>query len=80
MKRVLRIGLPAGIQSIMYNISNMIIQAKINGYGTDAAAAWAAFGKLDAVFWLIIRLDFLFFWSTKRVHTFQTFLQFIRVM
>lgn len=54
MKRVLRIGLPAGVQSVMYNISNMIIQAKINGYGTDAAAAWAAFGKLDAVFWLII--------------------------
>ena len=36
--------------------------------------------QIMAVFQLIIRSDFLFFWSTKRVHTFQTFLQFIRVM
>lgn len=54
MRRVMTIGLPAGIQSIMYNISNMIIQAKVNGFGTDAAAAWAAYGKLDAIFWMII--------------------------
>ncbi len=54
MKRVMTIGLPAGIQSIMYNISNMIIQAKVNGFGTNAAAAWAAYGKLDAIFWMII--------------------------
>lgn len=54
MRRVMTIGLPAGIQSIMYNISNMIIQAKVNGFGTDTAAAWAAYGKLDAIFWMII--------------------------
>lgn len=54
LKRMMAIGLPAGIQSIMYNISNMIIQARVNSFGTNTAAAWAAYGKLDAVFWMIV--------------------------
>ncbi len=54
LNKILVIGLPAGIQSIMYNISNMIIQTRVNSLGTNSAAAWAAYGKLDAVFWMII--------------------------
>jgi len=49
----LRIGFPGGIQSCMYSLSNIIIQAAINNFGTDTAAAWAAWGKLDAVFWAV---------------------------
>ena len=37
----------------MYSITNIIIQAAINGFGTDTAAAWASFGKLDALFWTV---------------------------
>lgn len=48
-----RIGLPGGIQSCAYGITNILIQAVINGFGTDTAAAWAAFGKVDAIFWTI---------------------------
>lgn len=54
LKNMLYIGLPSAIQSIMYNVSNMIIQTKINSFGTDTAAAYAAYGKLDFVFWMII--------------------------
>ena len=54
LQKTIAIGLPAGIQSTMYTISNLIIQANINGFGTDAAAAWAAYGKLDSFFWMII--------------------------
>ncbi len=54
LRRMLQIGLPGGIQSVMYNISNMIIQTKVNRFGTDSAAAWAAYNKLDSVFWMII--------------------------
>lgn len=50
----MRIGIPAGIQSIMYTISNLIIQTNINSFGTDTAAAWSAYGKIDAIFWMII--------------------------
>lgn len=54
LKNTLRIGLPTGIQSILYTISNLIIQANVNAFGTATAAAWAAYEKLDAVFWMAI--------------------------
>lgn len=53
-KSIIRIGLPTGLQSIMYTISNLIIQTKINGFGTDTIAANAAWGKIDAIFWMTI--------------------------
>lgn len=49
----LRIGIPGGIQSLMYGLTNVIIQTSINQFGTDTAAAWAAFGKVDAIFWAV---------------------------
>ena len=54
LRQMLMIGFPAGIQSIMYTISNLIIQAAINQYGTDTAAAWAGWSKLDQIFWMFI--------------------------
>lgn len=53
LRSELRIGFPSGLQSCMYGITNIIIQAAVNGFGTDPAAAWAAYGKLDAIFWTI---------------------------
>ncbi len=53
LKAQLKIGLPGGFQSVMYNISNIIIQSALNDFGTDTAAAWAAYGKLDALYWMI---------------------------
>ena len=50
---IVTIGLPSGIQSIMYNISNMIIQTSLNSLGTDTMAAYTAFGKIDAIYWMI---------------------------
>lgn len=52
LNRVITIGLPAGLQSVMYSISNIIIQSNINSFGTDTIAAWAAYGKIDALFWM----------------------------
>ncbi len=54
LKRTLYIGFPAGVQSTMYSISNLLLQSSINSFGTDSAAAWAAYGKLDSVYWMII--------------------------
>lgn len=53
LKREIRIGLPSAIQTCIYNISNIIIQAAVNGFGTDTAAAWGAYGKMDAIFWSV---------------------------
>jgi len=49
----LRIGMPSGLQAAMYGVTNMVIQAAVNGFGTDTVAAWAAYGKLDAAFWAV---------------------------
>ena len=50
---IVRIGLPAGIQTNMYTISNMVLQSCINSFGTVTVAAWTAFGKVDSFYWLI---------------------------
>ena len=49
----LKMGLPAGFESILFAITNIAIQSAINTFGTDTTAAWSAFGKLDAIFWMI---------------------------
>lgn len=54
LQRIIRIGLPAGLQSIMYSSSNVIIQASVNSLGTDTVAAWTAYSKIDSVFWMIV--------------------------
>lgn len=51
-RKIIQIGLPAGIQSMMYSISNILIQANINSFGTDVIAAWAVYGKVDGLFWM----------------------------
>ncbi|MDD3222831.1 MAG: MATE family efflux transporter [Clostridia bacterium] len=53
LRAQLGIGLPGGLQSTMYNLSNIIVQAALNIFGTSTAAAWAAYGKMDAIFWMI---------------------------
>ena len=54
LHNIIRIGLPAGIQSTMYSASNLIIQSSINAFGTDTIAAWTAYGKVDGIFWMIM--------------------------
>ena len=54
LREMLRIGFPAGIQSSLYTISNLIIQTKFNLFGTKTVAAWAAYGKIDAIFWMTV--------------------------
>lgn len=54
LKRIIQIGFPAGLQSVMYSSSNVIIQSSINSLGTDTVAAWTAYSKIDSVFWMIV--------------------------
>lgn len=39
--RILRVGVPAGLQSVVFSISNVFIQTALNGYGADAVAGSA---------------------------------------
>ena len=54
LQRIIRIGIPAGMQSVMYNISNIIIQAGVNNLGRDNVTAWATYGKVDGLYWMMI--------------------------
>lgn len=53
-KRIIAIGLPAGFQSLMYSLSNALIQVSVNSFGTDTVAAWTAYSKIDALFWMVV--------------------------
>ena len=52
--QTIRIGLPTGLQSIMYAVSNIIITTSINTFETDAVAAWVTLSKVDAMNWMIV--------------------------
>lgn len=54
LKKIVRIGLPTGAQSLMYSTSNLLIQSSMNGFGINVLAAWTAYGKIDGIFWMIM--------------------------
>ncbi len=47
MKRILAIGIPSGIQHSIISLSNVIVQANINVYGSAAMAGYGAYSKID---------------------------------
>ncbi len=47
MKRILAIGIPSGIQQSIISLSNVIVQANINIYGSAAMAGYGASSKID---------------------------------
>lgn len=51
--RILRIGVPAGLQLVTFDFSNILIQSGINSFGDITMAAWTAHGKTDALVWMI---------------------------
>ena len=53
LANMLRLGIPAGLQSSMYSLSNMTIQVAVNSLGTVVVASWAMSGKTDGFYWAI---------------------------
>ena len=55
--RILRIGVPAGLQSVIINFSNVLLQSTVNTFGSDAMAGYTAannlfgfqFASIDAI-------------------------------
>ncbi len=48
VKSMLRIGIPEAMQTTLYSISNILIQANIDGFGTNAIAAMSAYDKVNS--------------------------------
>lgn len=45
--KILRIGLPTGIQNIVISLSNVIVQSTVNSFGAVVMAGFAAYIKID---------------------------------
>ena len=53
LKNMMRLGIPAGLQSSMYAVSNMVIQIGVNTLGTVVVASWAMASKVDGFYWAV---------------------------
>ena len=47
LRRMIAVGLPAGIQSCLFSFSNVLIQSTVNGYPTAVVAGNTAAGNLE---------------------------------
>ena len=47
LRKVIRIGLPAGIQGTVFSLSNVVIQSAINSFGTAVIAGSSAAGSIE---------------------------------
>ena len=53
LKRILYVGVPAGLQFVTFDLANILIQSGINAFGSSTIAAFTAFGKSDMMTWMI---------------------------
>lgn len=54
LREVIRIGIPAGTQSLVITLSNVFVQSQINTFGEDAIAAFTAYFKVELLIYLPI--------------------------
>lgn len=52
LRQILVIGIPAGLQFVMFDLSNLLVQSGINSFGDTTMAAWAAYSKADGLTWM----------------------------
>lgn len=45
--RILKLGIPSGIQQSIISLSNVIVQSNINGFGSVAMAGFGSYSKID---------------------------------
>jgi putative MATE family efflux protein len=47
LKAIIKIGLPAGMQGLLFSISNVLIQSAVNSFGSTMVAASSAAGNVE---------------------------------
>lgn len=50
---MLRTGLPLGLQSSCYSVSNIITQSTINSFGSTVVTAFGLCGRIDVIIWMV---------------------------
>ena len=48
VKEITAVGLPAGLQSAMFSLSNLVVQSAVNSFGTATMAGRAAAGNIES--------------------------------
>lgn len=54
LEKILRIGLPAGIQSSMFSLSNVLIQASVNSFGAVVMSGNAAVSNVEGFLYVTV--------------------------
>lgn len=54
LKRIIKIGIPAGMQSLVITFSNVMVQFQINSLGENQIAAFTAYFKVELMIYLPI--------------------------
>ena len=47
LKKIMQIGIPSGLQSIMFSLSNVVIQSSVNSFGASVVAGGSAAGNIE---------------------------------
>ena len=47
LRKVIRVGIPAGLQMTITGFSNVFVQSYINHFGADCMSGWTAYSKID---------------------------------
>ncbi|MGM9635862.1 MAG: MATE family efflux transporter [Candidatus Avispirillum sp.] len=55
LKKIVRIGIPAGMQGIVFSASNVIVQSSINSFGSLAMSGSSAAASLEGFMFLAIK-------------------------
>ena len=53
LRRILQVGIPAGLQFVTFDLANLLIQSGINSFGSATIAAFTAYAKADMLTWMI---------------------------
>ena len=53
LKRILAVGVPAGLQFVTFDLANLLIQSGINSFGSTTIAAFTAYAKADMLTWML---------------------------
>ncbi|MBO4355425.1 MAG: MATE family efflux transporter [Clostridia bacterium] len=51
LKRIIQIGVPAGLQGMVFSISNVVIQSSVNSFGKVVIAGCGAAGSIEGFIW-----------------------------
>lgn len=54
LKSILQVGLPTGLQSIVFNVANVVVQSTINTFGSAAMAGAAAANSIEGFVYCVM--------------------------